>query len=714
MGAAPSPGLRPADQIEAVRAHLTELCSSGALARSQRSQALLRYLVEAWLEGRGPAKEYTLGAEVFERGESFDPKVDSVVRTEVNRLRARIEKYYEEAPPARFRIELARGEYAVNVAPVPNAPVMASPAAATGNRSRWPVLAALTLFACGLIGWMMVWRPARKLTTGLVYRSELLPPEGGVIDPDRGFAMAPVGRMVAFVGISGGQSGLWVRSMDAAAPRKLAGTAGARDPFWSPDGQSIAYAASARLWRMRLDESVPVAICDAPSVNGGAWTSNGDIIFSTGSSGLRRVSAAGGPVEAFSTPDAARGETSHRWPELLPEGGILFQVMGARAIAGAYAAPLANPRDRARVLDIEGNASFAAGHLLWLRDSTLVAQPFDPVRRALSGEARPIADSVGAGTFGRMLAAASSSELVHARAGGDQLTWTDAAGKVTGVTGPPGGYLTFRLSPDGKRIAASRASGRGADLWIIDVERNASGRLTFLSGGVGFPVWSPDGRQVMFRAGSPRNLYRKEASGAGGEQQVTRSPNPQWPSDWSRDGRALLYYENAPDTHRDLWVLPVTPEGNADARAKAYPYLRTRFNEFNGRFSPEPSPRWVAYESDESGVHEVYAREFPEAKGKWQISAGGGSSPEWSPDGRELYYLSASGKLMAVSLATGPDSVAPSAPRELFSLPSRAALPRYGVGREGGRFLTPAPVGGSQPMALVVNWPALLRPDTPR
>ena len=213
----------------------------------------------------------------------------------------------------------------------------------------------------------------------------------------------------------------------------------------------------------------------------------------------------------------------------------------------------------------------------------------------------------------------------------------------------------------------------------------------------------------MFRAGSPQNLYRKEASGAGTEQRVTESANVPEPHDWSRDGRLVLYQEFMPDTQRDLWVLPVAPDGKPEAGVKARPYLRTRFTERDGRFSPDPSPRWVAYTSDESGRNEVYVQAFPEPRGKFQISTGGGRWPEWSPDGRELYYMSADANLMAAALKLGADSVTPSTPRELFAVPSAGLFQPYAVAPDGKRFLVSLPVGGSHPLEVVVNWPALLR-----
>ena len=503
--------------------------------------------------------------------------------------------------------------------------------------------------------------------------------------------------------------------MDATTARLLAGTATGYNPIWSPDSRSIAYSASGKLWRVDVGGGAPIAICAAPQLSGGDWAPDGSIVFGTFSSGLRRVPVSGGTPEPLTTPDAGRGETAHRGPQLLPGGRILFLVDGKPEQAGIYAASLANVRDAVRLVSTDSSGVYAAGHLLWLRGSTLVAQRFDPQRLKLSGEPRPVADPVGTDVSGRMVASASSGGLlVHGRWSEAQLTWLDRAGKAVSTLGQPGVYFSFRISPDGRRVVVSRRSGSGGDLWMVDVERDALSRFTFLPGITLFPVWSPDGRQVIFSAGSPFNLYRKEASGAGTEQRVTESANTQYPTDWSRDGRLVLYYEIATDTQRDLWVLPVTPDGKPEAGAKARLYLRTRFHEWGGRFSPELrpglGPRWVVYTSDESGRDEVYVQGFPEPRGKFQISTGGGQYPEWSPDGRELYYVSTDGKLMAAALKLGADSVAPSTPRELFALPAGAGnVSPYAVAPDGKRFLVQAPAGGSQPLEVVVNWPALLK-----
>ena len=586
----------------------------------------------------------------------------------------------------------------------------------SAKANRWPwAIAAATLVVGALIGWT-VSRTRQAPAPEQAYRFQISPPEGGQFQLDNGFDISPDGRLLAFVASTHGKSGLWVRPLDGTAARLLPGTEGGGvGPIWSPDGRSVAYWASGKLWRVGVAGGSPIAICDAGSYVGGDWATDGNIVFSAGRSGLLRVSASGGTPEPLTTPDAARGETFHLWPRVLPGGRILFQVAGTPEQAGIYATSLSNPQERVRLVATNGKCIYAAGHLLWLRGSTLVAQRFDPEHLKLFGEPLPIADPVGNGAWGIMAAAASASGLLmHGRAGGTQLSWLARAGKAIGLgkstLGEPGDYRTFRVSPDGRRVVVSRSSDSGRDIWMVDVERDAWSRFTFLPTSTWLPVWSPDGRQVIIQAGSPGNLYRKEASGAGTELRVTQSANVQRPTDWSRDGRLLLYYESTADTQRDLWVLPVAPDGKPEVGVEARPYLRTRFNEYHGRFSPERSPRWVAYTSDESGRDEVYVQAFPEPRGKFQISTGGGSFPEWSPDGRELYYVSADDKLMAADLKLAADSVTPSKPRDLFAVTVGGGNTQpYTVAPDGKRFLVLTPAGGSQPLEVVVNWPALLK-----
>ncbi len=312
----------------------------------------------------------------------------------------------------------------------------------TAKAVRWPWVVASAMLILGVLGWAVT-RSRQVPAPEQAYRSQLLPPEGGQFDLERGFAISPDGRSLAFVANVPGKNGLWVRPMDGTVARLLPGTQGAFHPFWSPDGRSIAYWTSGKLWRVDVVGGSPIAICDAGIFFGGDWPTDGVIVFSAGPSGLRRVPASGGTPEPLTTSDAGRGEVSHLWPQRLPGGRILFYVVGSREPAGIYATSLANPRERVRLVATSGYGVYAAGHLLWLRGSTLVAQRFDPERLKLSGEPRPIADPVGTNALGGLVAAASSSGLlVHGRAGGAQLSWLDRAGQAAhsdrGALGQPG------------------------------------------------------------------------------------------------------------------------------------------------------------------------------------------------------------------------------------------------------------------------------------
>jgi len=321
------------------------------------------------------------------------------------------------------------------------------------------------------------------------------------------------------------------------------------------------------------------------------------------------------------------------------------------------------------------------------------------------------------GVLGQMNVAASAVGLLLYSASNTegQFTWLDRTGKVLGLVGEPGEYSTFRLSPDGRRVIASLDRPGSTDLWLLEVERGVAGRFTTNPGPSNYPIWSPDGRTILFCSGAPRNLFRKEPSGAGDEQRFSRSPTSQYPTDWSRDGRWVLYHEVAPGTQRDLWVLPATPEGKSALDATPRPYLRTPSDERWGRFSPEAPPRWVAYQSDETGRWEVYIQAFPAPRLATRISTGGGQYPQWGADGHELFYVSPDNKLMAVSLKTGADTVELSTPRELFPLPAvDVGWNLYDLTPDGGRFLVLAtPEQAAQPLTVIVNWSALLKKEAP-
>jgi serine/threonine protein kinase len=598
-----------------------------------------------------------------------------------------------------------------------------APASAKSGR-RWGIAAVALLIGVllGVWGLALLRRPPAEARP---YRLQIDPPEGSRFifgNNIGGLSLSPDGHTAAYVAAGAGKNGLWIRPLDSAAARLITGTDGAAYPFWSPDSKSVAFFAGSKLLRVDLSGGAPLPICDVNLARGGAWTSDGRILFGVLADGLFQVSAFGGRPEPLTTLDASRGEGFHRWPQVLPGGRFLYSVQSEKAEnSGIYAASLAKPGERVRLLATETNALYAPGgngrsYLLWLRGGILVAQEFDAGTLKLEGEPHPVADPVAKiGILGQMNVAVSAQGLLLYSASNtlSQFTWFDRTGKPLGVVGDPGEYSVFRLSPDGRRVVTALDRPGFTDLWLLEVERHVASRFTSNSGLSTYPIWSPDGRSILFCSGAPRNLFRKESSGANNEERLSRSPNSQYPCDWSRDGRWVLYYElTGTGTQRDLWVLPTTPDGKSAPDAAPKPYLRTPYNEQRGRFSPDSPPRWVAYQSDETGRPEVYIRAFPEPHGATQISTDGGQYPQWGAGGRELIYISLNNKLMAVSLKVGADTIQPSTPRELFPLPAvDDGWCPYDITADGQRFLMRATPerGAAQPLTIIVNWPALLK-----
>jgi Tol biopolymer transport system component len=552
---------------------------------------------------------------------------------------------------------------------------------------------------------------------GGVLRLQINPPEGGrfifgQIDTG-GFAISPDGRTAAFETSLNGQTGLWVQALDGTSAKLLPGTEDSMYPFWSPDNHSIAFFTTSKLQRVDLAGSTPQLICDVGSGRGGTWTEDGRILFGTISAGISQVSAGGGTPTSLTTLDLSRGENNHRWPQMLPNGRFLYWAQSAKPEnTGVYATSLANPTERVQLVRTDTNGLYAVGsdgrsYVLWMQGGVLMAQEIEAGGLKLVGDTHPVADPVGFnGLDGHMNVTASANGLLLYSTSNTlvEFNWVDRTGK-TKVVSETGTYSAFRLSPDGRRAAFARDATGGLDLWLLDLERGVPDRFTLDSGVNSHPVWSPDASMLLWSFGSPRNLFLKPIRNSGTPQRVTQSTNNQFATDWSRDGRFVLYHEIAPGTQRDLWVVSPTG-GNSTSR----PYLRTAFNESWGRFSPEPTPRWVAYQSDETRRLEVYVDTFPEPTDKKRISTNGGTYPQWSADGRELFYVSADFKLMAVSINYGGESVNPSASRELFALsPLNTGLSPYDTAPDGQHFLVRAAPdrATSQPLTMIVNWSKL-------
>jgi Tol biopolymer transport system component len=531
-------------------------------------------------------------------------------------------------------------------------------------------------------------------------------------------AVSPDGRYLVLTTTASDQkTHLWIRPLDSLAARKLAGTEGAIFPFWSPDSRFIGFFAQGKLRRIDVSGGSPQTLCDAPSGNGGAWSREGVIVFSPNrESALTRVSATGGPSASLTALDRRRRETAHYWPQFLPDGRhFLYLVLsGLRENRGIYVRSLDSP-DAKLVLKTEVRALFTPpGYLLFMQQGTLMAQRFDPNRLRLTGEPIRVAEDVAHNpSNGRNTLTVSDNGVLAYRSGGvgglptSELVWFDRAGNRIGSAAGPGLYMRPTLSPDGKRVAVQRRDSQTGtdDIWLVDLARSTVSRLTFGSSNQAFPVWSPDGDRIVFASDrdGTSSLYQQISTGAGREELVLGSENAKYSVDWSPDGRFIAFEDQDPKTGTDLWVLPLFGD------RKPVPFLRTEFNEGQGQFSPDG--RWMAYSSNESGRREVYVQAFPNPGGKWQVSTDGGSFPRWRRDGKEIFYIAADRKLMAVSVQANSTFQA-GQPQPLFE-PRVFGAPiiPYTVSADGKRFLVNTPTEGaeSSPVTVILNWTAELK-----
>jgi serine/threonine-protein kinase len=429
-----------------------------------------------------------------------------------------------------------------------------------------------------------------------------------------------------------------------------------------------------------------------------------------------QVPASGGTPTLLTKVDASRGETRHTFPQLLPGGRLLYSAVNAKTDDSAmYAAPLSDPSKRVLVTRSPNPAYYAPGgdgrnYLLTVSEQqSLVAREFD-IGKLTLGPPRTLVSQVrtsfpGFSQAGILLYPGGSKT--------GRFVWLDRAGKNVEAFNEPDEYHAVRVSPDGKRFVAVRGANQPltAALWLMGVERHLFSRFAPTEANEA-PVWSNDGRTVLFtyggKPGEGRDVFRKGISDSGQGERIGRF-STQRLCDWSRDGRFLLFERVDPETRRDLWVVPVTPDGHLVEGAPPRPYLHGPFAEWHGRFSPEPNPRWVAYQSDETGRNEINIASFPDARRRLTVTSGGGAYPQWGPDGRELFYISGDGMLTVVGLKNGTDGLEPSSPQPLFPMATNeyTAAP-YDVSPDGKRIL----VNQAQPISeldVVVNWPLLLR-----
>ena len=535
------------------------------------------------------------------------------------------------------------------------------------------------------------------------------------------FQLSPNGRTLAFSATEGSHRQLWLRPIDSLQAQVLPGTEDATYMFWSPDSSYLGFFVPGKLKKIALSGGPPQTLCDAADGRGGSWNSSGVIVFTPGpGAAIARVSAAGGTpafVTQLSTPDEL-----HRYPSFLPDSNhfLFLRNNAGPQINGIYVGSLDGSAP-VRILPDESNALYVPsatmsqpGNLLFRREGTLMAQPFDPSAARVTGEAFPVAEHVGISgntNFGEF-SASQNGVLAHSEGGLNagqlrELVWMDRSGKRLGGAGPPGLIITFALSPDERRVAFARGTPAGdkTDLWLLDLVRGVPTRFTFRSGTSADGTWSPDGARIVFQADNT-SLYLKPANGAGNEEMLTRAGINGRPTDWSQDGKFVAYMQFAGTQGNDLWLLPMQGD------RKPFPYLQTPFNEAGAQFSPDG--KWMAYASNESGSPQVYVQPIPATGAKWQISAAGGDQPRWRREGKELFYISSDQKLTTVAVKTAATFEA-GPPQPLFEIqPLYAPLlgrSAYQPTADGQRFLVLANTGGTAPppINVVLNWQAGLK-----
>jgi len=530
------------------------------------------------------------------------------------------------------------------------------------------------------------------------------------------FALSPDGRTVAIAGNSGNKRGLWLRALDSLELRPLSNTDGARSPFWSPDSRSLGFSADGKLKIVSATGGLATALCDTGTGGGGAWSREGVILFADDIGPIQRVSAAGG---ACTPVTQAEPGIRHELPVFLPDGKhFLYLALSAeQSKAGLYLSALDQPAGR-RLLPDESSAIFVPrrkgashDHLLFGRENTLMAQPFDVDTLQFAGDPFAIATQLSRTlTIPQVAASAAANGTLIYLAGSPrnefQPTWLDRSGKELGKVGPQGDQFGIALSPDQKSVAfAYRGLSSRSGLWLRELDRDVESRFTLLPF-AGPPVWSPDSSRIALSG--TQGLYVKNASG-GPEQLLLKSSNPIPSSDWSRDGKYLLYTDIGPKTRGDIWYLPLDPSGKPGAPVA---FLKTVYSESMGQFSPDG--HWVAYASNESGQYEVYARPFPSGGGPTRISRSGGSVPRWRADGEELYYLTNPGysrSLVAVSVQSRPGGLLQAgAPKVLFNFQTLTLNPElnlfsYSPSADGQRFLMNILPDATLPtLNVITNW----------
>ena len=589
-----------------------------------------------------------------------------------------------------------------------------APVVSRRRRRTWLLAAALLPVGAFLVWFGSQLRPARP---GPVVRSSLGLPAGLHFDGEnRAIVLSRDGRRLAFAAFqTGGRPQLWVRATNSLTVQPIAGTDGASQPFFSWDGESIGFFADHKLKRVPVAGGTVQAICDAPDPRGGSWGRDGIIVFAPAPfGGLAQVSASGGTPSQVTR--AEESGITHRLPSFLPDGRrlLFFRGIGIRTTTkevGIWSLDLATKKTSLVARENSGGVWVEPGFLAFVRNGTLMAQRTDAKSLRTFGEPVPLAEGVWFNAY-RWTGNYSLSDtgLLVFEGGGlaakSQLTWMDLDGKIVGTVGEPAPNTELALSPDGRRALTSIPEPNGdRSIWMYDLTRGVASRFPTDGSSADFPIWSPDGKQVVYGDGDG-NLFAKASDGLSGARALIRVKSvSQIATSWSPDGSAIAFAHQEDKTGWDIWILPLSGD------RKAYPLIVTSANEQWGKFSPDGE--WLSYVSDESGRQELYVVPFPGPGEKRQVTSGGADDAFWLGTSGELAYAQG-GKLYAVRI----DRRGIGDPRLLLGgrmLRSPAGVSYWQPSlttstRDGKRLLVALPIGEdlSPAMTLVSNWPAEL------
>jgi len=584
----------------------------------------------------------------------------------------------------------------------------------------WAAVAIVSLIAAAAFG---AWITLIPKPDARVIRFDVYPPPRATFVTNPGLGqgtgqpLSPDGRTLAFVAVEGGRRQIWVYPLDSAAPRPLPGTENATRPAWSPDSRSLAFFAEGQLEKVRVDGGPSTVICDGQGRGDVAWGTDEVLLLGGRGGPLLRVPSSGG--QAVPATELGPDETTHDYPDFLPDGRQ-FVYMARRGTTpdrwDVYVGSL-DSADRHLLPGIHAAARISpTGHVVFQREGTLMAQPLDLGTLALWDEARPLAEGAytGANAPFSMSTNGTLAYVVQEMIAESHLVWIDRNGKQLAETGPAGEYRNLDLSPDGNYVAFDRGSLAGADVFVLDLERGSTVRVTPTAGLDAAPLWSPDGQSIVYMSSrdpaggalsignaGAGDLYARGVGVVADDTLLLKTNTGKTPTDWSPSG--YLAYTS----RDDVWALSLPISGDS----KPIQVTNTSFRESNARISP--NGRWIAYQSNESaseGQQDVYVQSFPQPGSRQQVSTRGGGVPRWSPDGRELFYLAPDLTLMSVSIESVDARLRLGPPERLFQTELRNTEGRDYDVAAGGRFLfnVPSSEPPAVPITVILNWPEIL------